>query len=483
MALSEEPKPPQRTHHHPNALPHEDEKGIQASWIVDRIPFLFFLAALMFVGFVLGTMVTIAEVSPSGYFKNAYKAGTALYEKFTTYHDPLATDLWTQARTPQSGVTVYDPQRAADGLTLYASGHASHVFLIDMQGRVVHEWERPYSTVWDKTAAVRNPVPDDRTSIQKTHLFPNGDLVAIYIGVGDTPYGYGIVKLDRNSEVIWKNLDYFHHDFAVGPDGRIYGLTQDFRTEFPEGVDHLSLPVLDDFVAILSPDGRTLKKISLLDAVNKSAFRRLLWLVPYYSLADPLHTNGIDMLDEATAAKLKEKIPVAAPGQLLLSFRELGGGGSIALLDIASEKIVWATRGPWHAQHDPDFLPNGNLLMFDNRGHFGPGGDSRVIEYEPGSGKIAWHYAGTPERPFNSYIRSDQERLPNGNTLITESDGGRLLEVTADGQIVWEFVNPVRGGEKAGLIAILTWATRIDAHALDDDFRAGIEETKISRRY
>jgi hypothetical protein len=73
--------------------------------------------------------------------------------------------------------------------------------------------------------------------------------------------------------------------------------------------------------------------------------------------------------------------------------------------------------------------------------------------------------------------------LPNGNTLITESDGGRLFEVTADGQIVWEFVNPVRGGEKAGLIAILTWAARIDPRALDDDFRAGIEETKLSRRY
>ena len=35
-----------------------------------------------------------------------------------------------------------------------------------------------------------------------------------------------------------------------------------------------------------------------------------------------------------------------------------------------------------------------------------------------------------------------QERLPNGNTLICESLMGRFLEVTMDGEVVWEFVNP-----------------------------------------
>ena len=33
------------------------------------------------------------------------------------------------------------------------------------------------------------------------------------------------------------------------------------------------------------------------------------------------------------------------------------------------------------------------------------------------------------------------QRLPNGNTLITESDAGRVFEVTEGGDIVWEFVN------------------------------------------
>ena len=38
---------------------------------------------------------------------------------------------------------------------------------------------------------------------------------------------------------------------------------------------------------------------------------------------------------------------------------------------------------------------------------------------------------------------SSAERLPNGNTLITESDKGRAFEVTHAGEVVWEFWNPV----------------------------------------
>src|SRR6059036_3002382 len=37
------------------------------------------------------------------------------------------------------------------------------------------------------------------------------------------------------------------------------------------------------------------------------------------------------------------------------------------------------------------------------------------------------------------------QRLPNGNTLITESSFGRLFEVTREGEIVWEYVSPFFG--------------------------------------
>ena len=73
-------------------------------------------------------------------------------------------------------------------------------------------------------------------------------------------------------------------------------------------------------------------------------------------------------------------------------------------------------------------------------------------------------------RVNESVLRSVQSRLTNGNTLITESDGGRLFEVTPEGEIVWEFINPVRGGENDEFIPILSSGERIDPKNLDPDF-------------
>ena len=86
---------------------------------------------------------------------------------------------------------------------------------------------------------------------------------------------------------------------------------------------------------------------------------------------------------------------------------------------------------PLGGQHDPELLPNGHILLFDNHGNYlSPEGISRVIEIDPNTLGIVWQYAGTATRPLASDIRSEQQRLPNGNTLIVESDGGRLVEVT-----------------------------------------------------
>ena len=84
---------------------------------------------------------------------------------------------------------AYEPGKARDGLTLYTSGHAQKVFLVDMAGRVVHEWGLSYSEVWDAAAAVKRPRPDSHVYIEKAVLYPNGDLLAVYVAVGDTPWG------------------------------------------------------------------------------------------------------------------------------------------------------------------------------------------------------------------------------------------------------------------------------------------------------
>ena len=135
-------------------------------------------------------------------------------------------------------------------------------------------------------------------------------------------------------------------------------------------------------------------------------------------------------------------------------------------------------RGSWLAQHDPDLLEDGTILLFDNRGHYGSGGQSRIIEIDPETAAITWAYAGTEEQPFDSEVRGAQERLANGNTLITESVAGRIFEVTRDGDVVWDFINPVRAPEDkvvdgTPLIPVVSWAQRIDPAALDPSFRPG----------
>ena len=75
-----------------------------------------------------------------------------------------------------------------------------------MDGRPVHIWGPPFSAVWDPSAAVRRLQPDTHVYVEKTVLYPNGDLLAVYVAVGDTPWGYGLVKMDKDPRVLWKYL-------------------------------------------------------------------------------------------------------------------------------------------------------------------------------------------------------------------------------------------------------------------------------------
>lgn len=443
-------------------------------------PFVAFVLGIVCLAFIGGALATAADVPPGSYIRDAYRAGSALFEKRLSGQNHYKQDIWNAARTDERGVTSHDPDRVAPGLTLYTSGHASSALLIDAQGRVRHGWERPFSSIHDDTAAVRSPVPDRQVYFRRTHLYPDGDLLAVMVGVGDSPWGYGMVRLGPDSGIVWKNLDRFHHDFAIAQDGRIYGLTHQYRSDFPPALDHLSDPALDDHLTIVSPEGHTLRKISLLDALERSPFRDLLRLTPAYAREDPLHTNAIDLLSKKEAQRLASKLPVAKEGQILLSFRELAGG-VIALLDPKEKEIVWAQRGQWQAQHDPDVLQNGNILLFDNLGDYEGKGPSRVVEVDPETGGIVWSYDGPESRPLGSAIRSAQQLLPNGNLLITESDGGRLLEVTRDGETVWEYVNPVRGGDQDQYIPVVNWAQRIDPAGLGTAFRARVTGENLAR--
>jgi hypothetical protein len=154
----------------------------------------------------------------------------------------------------------------------------------------------------------------------------------------------------------------------------------------------------------------------------------------------------------------------------------------IAIVDKRSGRIVWklgprydgsdAERrlgwiiGQHHAHLIPKGLPGaGNLLVFDNGGWAGYGAPnpgapnglktaqrdySRVLEIDPITLEIVWQF--TPKEAgfvvpldasrFYSPFISSAQRLPNGNTLITEGSDGRIFEVTRDHRLVWEYISP-----------------------------------------
>jgi hypothetical protein len=231
------------------------------------------------------------------------------------------------------------------------------------------------------------------------------------------------------------------------PNGDIYTLA--YEAHMVPRI-HPTKPILDDFVLVLGPDGTPKKRVSILEAFEDSRYERLLQS-RLGRFGDIFHTNTVQVLD----GRIASQVPAFARGNVLLYILKMQ---TLAVLDLDKERIVWARRDLERQSHDPQILPTGNLLMFDN---FGAEKASRVIEYQAVSEKAAWMYAGSEEEPFFTMTCGTAERLPNGNTLIVESDNGRAFEITVDGAIVWEFHNPHRAGEEGEYIATLFDLVRI----------------------
>ncbi len=367
-----------------------------------------------------------------------------------------------------SGVIRHDAAQTCPGLNLVFSGHGPEVLLMDAKGKPLHTWSLHYEDVWSVPL-----IPDDRnltfgetlsaqpdidpvitaklpkyfldsinlghSYFRRAYLYPNGDLLTFFSYLG-------MVKLDKDSKVLWSRQMMAHHDLDVTADGRIYTIGLEPRAVPGLGDNGM---LLDDYVAVLTADGTVERKISILDAFLKSPFAVMVNAVPQE--LDLLHTNTVTILDDRLAAR----IPAFKAGNLLISCRNIS---TIAVLDPESGAIVWATTGPWKWQHEPSVLDNGHLLLLDNKGN---NGYSRVLELDPVTLEIAWEYSGTPPESFSTLELGSAARLPSGNTLITESYKGHAFEVTADKNIVWDFLNPKRAGEHNELIAAVYEVVRV----------------------
>ncbi|MGD2115439.1 MAG: arylsulfotransferase family protein [Acidobacteriota bacterium] len=310
------------------------------------------------------------------------------------------------AHAERSGVFEHRPKRTSPGWNLFSSRLRPRAFLLDMEGAVGHEWQAR-SGPW-----------------QHVELLPGGDLLAL---VKDER----LLRLDARSRLVWSRTGTFHHDLSVDGQGRIHVLdrSQEIRPEI-----HPEIPTTVDYITVLSPDGEPIDRISVLDLVLDSPYAFLLPDVheqpidPARTAIDILHTNHVEVFD----GRLADRSPLYRAGNVLLSSRTLS---TVLIADPERREILWAW-GPSNLiyQHHPTLLDGGNILIFNNGLE-----RSEVVELDPLARKVVWRFR---HDELFSRLRGSCQRLPNGNTLITESDTGYVFEVTPDGERVWRFANP-----------------------------------------
>jgi hypothetical protein len=340
-----------------------------------------------------------------------------------------------KAPAGQSGVVLYDRDRAWPGYNLYFDRLQTRALLLDMEGRVVHQW---------------SDVQMGERGWQHGILLENGDIMTFVQDMES-------VRINWNSVVLWKTMRPVHHEICRLPDGtfwligRMMETYRELLVMFPvmiridgEGreierwstYEHLdeikkafdTRSFIDTILDKLSAEGTEWAAAETLNARSLTQEEMDIEVYDYF------HMNSISVVPDTPLAR---RDPRFAPGNLIICMRNVN---QIAVLEKDTMRILWVWgEGELEWPHNPGMLEDGSILVFDNgvrRGY------SRVVEVDPESGSIGWQYVADPPQSFYSETRGSAQRLPNGNTLICESDRGRVFEVTRNGDTVWEWYNP-----------------------------------------
>lgn len=312
----------------------------------------------------------------------------------------------------------HDPMKAYNGYTLLAPIGGNYVWLVNMQGAVVHKWKMPYPRGL------------------YAELLPNGDL--LYAGYNPDAKTAGfiaswgeLVEVDWDGNIIWKySDDYMHDTFLRLRNGNTMVLrwvpipkeiAQKVRGGWP-GTD--GEVMWGDSIREINPAGKIVWE-----------WMGYKHLAPETDIICPNCSRdmwaGINSCD-------------VLPNQNILV--SLEKANTIAIIDKVSGDIKWRWgRGELCHQHSASKLDNGNIIVFNNGWHCERQGVgiSRILEINPMTSEIEWEYKDDPTLDFFSSAMSSCQRLPNENTLICEAVTGRIFEVTKDKQMVWEFINPL----------------------------------------
>jgi Arylsulfotransferase (ASST) len=340
---------------------------------------------------------------------------------------------WSVVRP--TGLTHHIRARSFKGYTLVLPTGGDSAYLVDMQGRFVHRW---------------------RMSGYRAHLaklLPNGNLMAMATPtsverpeweVGDAPLPFEqrirlfganettLLELDWDGNIVWRyENEFIHHDFHPLEDGNVIvpvfvEIPDDLAKRVRGGVrrprEKPQSMISDDFIEI-DGDGREVDRISL------------------WKLLDPVK-DPIGKLENRVEWTHTNSVDLASNGDLLFSCR---WNSRVGTINRDSHELTWKYGAPntFH-QHNATSLPNGNVLIFDNgMNRLAEMSYSRLVEVNPKTDEVEWEYYGKPRSQFFSGHISGAQRLPNANTLVCEGTSGRVFETTREGEVVWEWINPM----------------------------------------
>ncbi len=327
-------------------------------------------------------------------------------------------------RIREFGLLASDLGRATPGFTLFSPLNGRSTYIIDLHGNVLHQWEHPLVT---GTYA---------------HLLDNGNL----LWAGRLPEGPqhmggrgGLLReYDWKGMVVWEHTYVGqHHDFRRLPNGNTIFLAwevvpPEIASRIPGGLSgtlHADGCMYGDMIVEITPGGEAVWEWHACKGMEAEDH-------PIYCNQrrdEFAHANAISPLEN---------------GDIYISFRRLN---TIGLIDKRTKKMKWHHRDDSYGMpHDCEPLRNGNITLFANGVSTPDNPFSRVIELDPRTRQTVWEYRAKPAYTFFSPHISGAQRLASGNTLICEGQWGRIFEVTPGGEIVWEYVSPFMGPDRAG---------------------------------
>lgn len=420
-----------------------------------RASFALFLASLVALGVLWGIVATKRGYFPYPQLRAAVSQVSALEEEAFERHETIALpDAPTYAVGP-------DAPPVADGL-IFAVGMDDELVnfarVMDRDGKVIHEWRPDWFEIWPDDSYLpdnRKPQSPPGVLVHGAAVTPDGDLVVNFEHLST-------VRLDPCGGVRWKLPNFAHHSVALTEDGNVWVAAEREVAGAPGVTEEIYPGIRDLTIQKISPEGEILFEASLVDILEQNDLLGLLHMSATENRTTPvsgdiLHVNDVEEFPASMPAGFFR------PGDILVSLRNIN---TILVIDPSDLSVKFASTGHVLRQHDADFVSGDRITVFDNRNTDGSAlikgqNRSRMLEIEAPSGMV---HEILPESPdYFTNIMGKQQRLPNGNTLVTVTWQGQALELGPDGRLAWQLTNSVSDGMRGVLTEVDLLPPEMDA--------------------